>query len=157
MFLPLQAGPPWSLRKEEPIGLRRKFLQLEKNLPALSRTLELALPMNMDAIVRTPVQVPDIDWNPSFTKYEDRVSRLSELHDSLPTSLPKDFPKAVSAPWVWDGSDFTNEQYVFTLHELEVEEIEKALADFKGIFPIFMNDTFNSLIELRARAWTTAR
>jgi hypothetical protein len=116
-----------------PTGLRKKYLEKEnESIPVPKRAL--LIPSTMDSTVNSTVLPgPDIQWNPSFAAYQDRIQRLASLNTNKPTSLPEGFPQAVTDPWAWTGSDFEDEsKYVLLLDKSEIEEIEHALAFFKS-------------------------
>lgn len=80
-----------------------------------------------------PAVQPDISYHPDELKYKQRTAR--RLADpNLPlTSLPSNFPRKVEGPIVWEGKDWTSEdQWVFHLTPTHLQEIDDALAHFKG-------------------------
>jgi hypothetical protein len=116
----------------QPTGLRKKYLQDERDTHHAPKSVDLAVPMNLDAILSFPLRGPDIQWNPSFEKYSERVRMLGKLKIPRPTSVPEGYPEVIKAPWVWEGSDFQNEDYVLQLDTKDVDEVNTALAHFKG-------------------------
>lgn len=81
-----------------------------------------------------PVQ-PDIEYRPDDTKYHERTARRLEADPGLPhTPLPDGFPKQVSGPIVWEGSEWTDErQWVYPLSPEDLEEIHAAMTHFKDL------------------------
>jgi hypothetical protein len=75
---------------------------------------------------------PDIEWNPSFDRYQERVRSLARMNLNRPMNLPRGFPTTVREAWVWKGSDFEEKDYVVYLQESDIIEIENALVFFKG-------------------------
>jgi hypothetical protein len=52
-----------------------------------------------------------------------------------PAGIPEGWPKTLNVPMAWSGSQFKHEsEYILTLSESEVQEVEKALQSFKGTF-----------------------
>jgi hypothetical protein len=114
-----------------PTGLRKRYLDEETSKYLTNLRREAAVPLNLDTLLDVPG--PDIQWNPSFATYQQRVSALSKLRTDRPTSVPAGFPAKVDAPWMWDGSEFSDEnEFVFHLGEEDIDEIEQALSSFKG-------------------------
>jgi hypothetical protein len=136
MAVSLQAVSSWN---EKPTGLRRRYLEIEKASQTGTQTFlshtEFSLPMSLDTALTNPIHGPNIEWNPSFSMYRERVRTLADLNIPRPMSVPEGFPNVVCAPWVWDGSDFKNEEYVLILSETDIVEIEQALAIYKGTWP----------------------
>lgn len=53
------------------------------------------------------------------------------------SSLPAGFPEHVSSALAWTGSQFADQsEYVYTLSQSDVGEIEMALKKFKGALPL---------------------
>jgi hypothetical protein len=77
---------------------------------------------------------PDIEYHPDETKFRARTARRLAEDPSLPsTALPTGYPQKVEGPIVWEGKDWQNEdQWVYNLTPLELQEIGDALAHFKG-------------------------
>jgi hypothetical protein len=130
MATDLHVIPSEKLRSTYPMGLRKRYLEHEKKPSAV---MDLALPISMDAMLTEPNRGPDIDWNPSFSKYQARVRVLSKIPTPRPTCVPESFPKAVSAPWVWEGNNISEPNYMVILGAVDIDEAEEALAYFKGI------------------------
>ncbi|KAF8831830.1 hypothetical protein HHX47_DHR1001300 [Lentinula edodes] len=83
----------------------------------------------------TPVVQPDISYHPDEVKYKQRTARRLSENPNLPKSqLPSGFPSRVEGPIVWEGKDWISEdQWVFHLSPAHLQEIDDALAHFKGI------------------------
>jgi hypothetical protein len=113
-------------------GLRKKYL--DSSSTRIVRQPRIShVERNLDTVINCYVSRPKIEWNPSYSTYQSRVEMLSKLQFSRLQSVPPGFPKLVEAPWVWDGSDYRNEQdYVFQLEEKDIEEIETAVKHFKS-------------------------
>ena len=77
---------------------------------------------------------PDIEYHPDYEKYlQRRARRLAENPKLRDVPLPSGFPKRVEGPIVWEGKDWTSEgQWVYRLSELEMKEIDDALAYFRS-------------------------
>lgn len=77
---------------------------------------------------------PDIQYHPDQAKFQARTARrLAENPNLAQTSLPAGFPLKVEGPIVWEGKDWTSEdQWVYKLSAAELQEINDALAHFKG-------------------------
>jgi len=76
---------------------------------------------------------PDIEYHPNYEKYvRRRAHRLIEQPNLPETPLPEGFPQQLRGPIVWEGDDWENEaQWVYTLSEDELKEINDALAHFQ--------------------------
>jgi|SRR5579871_718379 len=122
--------PKWRLGQES--GLRKKFSDDAKyNWYSTSHNDNMYM-MSIDAALREPRHCPDIEWYPSFERYQERVRSLAGMNLNRPTDVPRGFPTKVSGAWVWKGSDFEEQDYVLYLQENDIIEIEKALISFKG-------------------------
>ncbi|KAI0047031.1 Clavaminate synthase-like protein [Auriscalpium vulgare] len=80
------------------------------------------------------LEQPNIYYHSDRAKWETcTVHRLAE-DPSLPRQpLPDGFPVKVEGPMVWEASDWTDErQWLFELAEADLQEINEALAYFKG-------------------------
>lgn len=77
---------------------------------------------------------PDIDYHPDEAKYRARtVRQLAANPDRVRQPLPEGFPAKVEGPIVWEGKDWKGEhQWVYRLSASELQEIDDALAHFKG-------------------------
>ncbi|KAL4780651.1 hypothetical protein BJX76DRAFT_360635 [Aspergillus varians] len=85
------------------------------------------------SLVDGPSQ-PDIEWNPSYQTFLERVERLAASAADRPTSLPDGFLPSIDAPRVWTGSDFEDStKYVLEFSAKDIKEIERGLAYFKGL------------------------
>jgi hypothetical protein len=74
---------------------------------------------------------PDIEWDPSFTTYCNRVTGLAGLRANVPQTLPHGFPSSIKSPRVWSGSDFIDEsRFVYLLSDGDREEIDAAIKVF---------------------------
>lgn len=52
-----------------------------------------------------------------------------------PARIPEGWPKRLAVPMAWSGTQFKDEtEYILTLSELHVQELEEALQKFKGTF-----------------------
>jgi hypothetical protein len=84
-------------------------------------------------------QIPvDIDWVPSFEKYQARVQRRLQ-HRQPSTELPDGFPLSVDYEACWTGDDFQgehNDDFVHVLTGEQIAEVEAALAHFKGVLMV---------------------
>jgi hypothetical protein len=114
--------PKWNLHQES--GLRKKFSDDEHN--------DSMCMMSLDAALNTPSDGPNIEWYPSFEKYQERIRCLARMNLNRPTDVPQGFPITVREAWVWKGSDFEEQDYVVYLQESDITEIENALISFKG-------------------------
>ncbi|KAF8443469.1 hypothetical protein BDZ91DRAFT_174561 [Kalaharituber pfeilii] len=77
-------------------------------------------------------QQPDIDWQPNFQKYSERVQRNKARRRNGSGQLPEGYPREISSPLVWTGAELREDQYIFHLTEAEIMEVEKAMKDFKA-------------------------
>ena len=77
---------------------------------------------------------PDITYHPDRKKWENRTAkRLAEDPSLTSTPLPEGFPKKLVSPLVWEGNDWKNEaQWVFTLSQDHLKEINEAVKHFRG-------------------------
>lgn len=75
---------------------------------------------------------PDIEWDPSYGTFVQRVATLSKLDIPRPNAVPAGFPASVDKPWVWSGSDLKESDYLILLSADDIVEIETALSHFKG-------------------------
>ncbi|EAU89841.2 taurine catabolism dioxygenase TauD [Coprinopsis cinerea okayama7 len=77
---------------------------------------------------------PDIGYHPDEAKWKERTARRLSEDPSLPnTPLPDGFPSQVLGPIVWEGKDWECEdQWVYTLSEEQLREIDFGLNHFKG-------------------------
>lgn len=77
---------------------------------------------------------PDIQYHPDFVKYQDRTRRRKET-ESLQTTLPAGFPAQLISPLVWEGKEIENRSdWIYTLNDTQLDEIDAALKSFKGPF-----------------------
>lgn len=82
--------------------------------------------------ITEPTQ-PDIEYHPDFAKYQARTQRRKET-ESLQTTLPEGFPRALDSPLVWDGKDVEQRtDWIYQLSEVQLDEIDSALKSFKGL------------------------
>ncbi len=79
-------------------------------------------------------QAPDIGYHPDEAKWRARTAqRLAQDPKLRSLPLPDGFPAKVEGPIVWEGKDWTDEsQFVYRLSSNELQEINEALAYFKG-------------------------
>jgi hypothetical protein len=137
MTVSLYPAPDASLGNHynPPSGLRGRYLSQEQHTTpyqaALRRDAAL-LPLNLDSVVQTADEGPDIQWHPSYETYQRRVAALAACGLERETKLPEEYPECVSEPWAWSGGGLGEERYVLCLEEEDVGEIEQALAYFKG-------------------------
>lgn len=117
----------------QPSGLRKKYLDSSNARVIRQPKIAPFDFLNLDAVIKSYVSGPEIQWNPSYATFQSRIDMLSKLQFSRPQSVPPAFPEIVQAPWVWDGGDFENTQeYIFQLERRDIEEIEDALGYFKS-------------------------
>ncbi|KAF2203003.1 Clavaminate synthase-like protein [Delitschia confertaspora ATCC 74209] len=114
-------------------GLHKRYLEAASVAPSVPRR-KLLIPSTLDRTVTSSViPGPDIQWNPSYSTYQERIRRLATLYPSRPAYLPKGYSQTVEKPWVWTGSRFSDESsYVVQLQRSDILEIETALAFFKN-------------------------
>jgi len=118
-----------------PTGLRKKFIDSaiaaprRDGIPRIPRR-KLEVPSTIDSNVNAAVTLPgpDIQWNPSFKTYQERVMKLAaeraeQGREDL-GGLPTGFPEKVDAKWCWTGEDFCGDEYVVQLDEKDVDAIE---------------------------------
>jgi len=114
------------------MGLHKLFLDDAKKTKLSTQTIDSIQMLSIDAALSSVYHNSDIQWNPSYKSYLERVRRLSKLKLDRPTKVPPEFPTAVHTPWVWSGSDLTEEDFVVYLQETDIVEVESALASFKS-------------------------
>lgn len=125
--------PTWKLNQDS--GLRKKFSDDAKyNWYSTSHNDNMCMIMSLDATLSAPSNCPDIEWYPSFERYQERLQSLARMNLNRPTDVPRGFPTTVREAWVWKGSDFEEHDYVVYLQESDITEIENALVSFKGMF-----------------------
>ncbi|KAJ0426714.1 hypothetical protein BJY00DRAFT_320369 [Aspergillus carlsbadensis] len=80
-----------------------------------------------------PAGQPDIQYLPDAIKYAARTKRRLQNED-LPRTLPEGFPAKLESELVWDGKNLA-ESYDWNYHltKEDIEEVEAALAHFKGL------------------------
>jgi len=123
--------PAWRLGQDN--GLRKKFSDDAKhNWYSVSHN-DIMCMMSLDAALSAASNSPDIEWNPSFDRYQERLRSLARMNLNRPTHVPQGFPTIVREAWVWKGSDFEEKDYVVYLQESDIIEIENALVFFKGM------------------------
>lgn len=113
-------------------GLRGLYLEdakLQKR-PTLYSAKEDVMSL---ATVISNSESPDIGWNPSYQTYMDRNRRMEVRSKDRVKVLPPDFPACIDKPWVWSGSDISEEDYVVKLNLDDILEIQEALRFFHGI------------------------
>jgi hypothetical protein len=98
------------------------------------------------ADLQKPSDRPDISFMPAWSIYQDRTTRLKEERicpeqhgkEGLQEGLPEGFPASIEGPRLWSGSDTAQggggkvEEFVISLEDTEIRDIEAALAYFKG-------------------------
>ncbi|KAJ7491180.1 hypothetical protein FB451DRAFT_633633 [Mycena latifolia] len=103
---------------------------------------------------------PDISYHPDEAKFRARTARRLAEDPMLPQRpLPEGFPPSVEGPGVWEGKDWTDEsQWVYTLTETHLEEIDQALAHFESLDkPMgFINKETFPLPTLSSELWKLA-
>ena len=77
---------------------------------------------------------PDITYHPNRQQWQHRTEGRLVEDPSLPlTPLPDGYPKKLSSPLVWEGKDWQNEeQWVYSLTPMHLEEIDAAVTHFHG-------------------------
>lgn len=76
---------------------------------------------------------PDIHYVPDYQKFLQRGTRRQET-EYLKNDLPDEFPCELLADSVWDGRDVGKKfDWTYKLDACEIEEIDHALAHFKGM------------------------
>lgn len=86
-------------------------------------------------MIETGHRQPDIQYHPDYAKYKSRTQRRQE-NESLTATLPEGFPAELSSPLVWHGKDVEDsDDWIYSLSEDQLEEIDAALAAFKGRRP----------------------
>ena len=77
---------------------------------------------------------PDIPYHPDEAKWRARTARRLAEDPSLPsTPLPEGFPKRLTGPLVWEGTQYADESlWVHSLSEAELQEIDGAVHYFEG-------------------------
>jgi hypothetical protein len=128
MAMSLASRTNWAASISPSTGLRKRYLDAEPR-QRYQRTPDV-VPFSLDARVRTASNGPDIEWNPCYETYLNRVERLSKSCAYRPQCVPKGYPSRVDAPWVWSGPDL-GDDYVFQLSTDDVAEIDGALQYFK--------------------------
>lgn len=59
------------------------------------------------------------------------VTRVTDA----PAGIPEGWPKTLPVPMAWAGAQFKDEsEYIHTLSESDIQEVENALQVFKGTF-----------------------
>lgn len=74
---------------------------------------------------------PDISYHPDLGNYKARTKRRLDS-EKLVQELPKGFPQRLQSPLVWEGDDFRQDEWVVTLTESEILELDSAIENFKG-------------------------
>jgi hypothetical protein len=116
-------------------GLHARYLKHDTGSAyqhALSRAM--AVQLNLDTVMQTGTPGPDIEWNPSYQTYLERVAALAKCNLNRPQTLPIGYPQCVQERWAWTGADIRTEQYVIKLSERDVREVESALLFFQSKF-----------------------
>lgn len=124
-----------------PTGARKVHFTAACILQANGYHPPLVIPACLDDLEPLPVQrylpqqiQPDIDWQPNYAKYSERIQR-NKLRRPSNTELPFGYPREISSPLVWSGADLKEQgedKYVFHLTSAEIREAEGALEVFKG-------------------------
>lgn len=77
---------------------------------------------------------PDIQYHPDYEKYQARIQRRKAT-EVLPKTVPTGFPEQLSSPLVWEGKDIEiRDDWIHTLNDAQLDEIDAALKSFKGVF-----------------------
>ena len=79
---------------------------------------------------------PDISYYPDFAKYQARTERRLQS-ETIDKTLPAGFPQKLKSSLVWEGQDFKHteegkEDWIYRLNHEQLDEIDVALAYFKG-------------------------
>ena len=93
-------------------------------------------------VVTTASQQPDIEYAPNIGKWQARAqSRLANDRGTLKKDLPPGYPQKLESDLVWEGRGGDHQalkekhyNWVYELSGDEVDEIERALDHFKGIY-----------------------
>ncbi|KAK7928359.1 Clavaminate synthase-like protein [Apiospora marii] len=73
----------------------------------------------------------NVGYEVDESKFRERTEARLKL-GNLPSAAPQGWPTEVKGPLVWSTQDFPNEdEYVYTLTETDITEIEEALGLFK--------------------------
>ena len=73
-----------------------------------------------------------IAFQPNLDEYLARSAKRT-LHGGLESQVPAGWPKKLSGPMIWTGSDFPDESsFVYHLSSENKNEIQNALGHFKG-------------------------
>lgn len=129
-------------------GLRKKFSDDAKHHEFFVPHNDSMGMMSLDAALNAPSDYPDIEWNPSFERHQERIRHLSAMDLNRPTEVPQGFPTVVREAWVWKGSDFEEKDYTVYLQESDITEIESALISFKGMVKPTQSHQFCGLLTL---------
>lgn len=76
---------------------------------------------------------PDITYLPDHQKWQARTARRLKEED-LTKDLPEGFPKQLTGPKIWEGSDYEGkeDQWVYNLSPEELQEIDEAVHAFEN-------------------------
>jgi hypothetical protein len=116
------------LASSQPAGLRKRYL--DDTALEQARHFASSIPFSLDSKLRSCSTGPDIEWNPCFDTYLNRVEHLFKLHANRPKTVPGGFPAQIDAPWAWSGSEI-GFNFVFQLSNEDIKEVEDALRYFK--------------------------
>jgi hypothetical protein len=87
----------------------------------------------------------DIDWEPNLDQYLRRA-RARAILPGLERDVPPGWPKSLTSPLVWSGTELTDDvDVILYLNEQQRTEITDALSHFKSIvvlFPLFSHPFF---------------
>lgn len=79
-----------------------------------------------------PQKAADIAYEPNISSYLARSSART-CSTELEKDVPEGWPKALSGPMAWTGSDFMNEsEWLYTLSSNDKKEVNSALGHFKS-------------------------
>lgn len=81
----------------------------------------------------SPAQ-PGISYVPNPEQYARRTQHRMETESLHLVGLPTGFPQKLVSKMVWEGQDVTRDHdFVYTLSDAQVTEIESALGHFKSL------------------------
>ncbi len=76
---------------------------------------------------------PDIEYHPNFEKYQARTKLRLQSEPLDQITLPSGFPQQLKSDMVWEGEGLADKfDWTFELTAEHIEELNKALAHFKG-------------------------
>jgi hypothetical protein len=115
-----------------------------QQVTSLDQVIELVNGTHTAPIVRTGA---DVDWDPVLSKHTQRMKELAKLNLPRETAIPEGFPTHLNVPWAWEGSELKECDYILQLSDVDVKEIDAALANFKcSFFNSHFSDCFGLLM-----------